>query len=70
MENREQLSAAFIPYLREFLARAKLAKPELAQVLVPVDLAVIPAIYAVVKQYELRRATSSLAKQAQPESLA
>lgn len=38
IENREQFSAAFIPYLREFLARAKLEKPELAQVQVPVEL--------------------------------
>ena len=38
IENRQQLSEAFIPYLREFLARAKLEKPELAQVQVPVEL--------------------------------
>lgn len=38
IENREQLSAAFIPYLREFLVRARLEKPELAQVQVPVEL--------------------------------
>jgi len=38
IENREQLFVAFIPYLREFLARANLEKPELAQVQVPVDL--------------------------------
>lgn len=38
IENREQLFAAFIPYLREFIGRAKLEKSELAQVQVPVDL--------------------------------
>lgn len=38
IENKEQLSAAFIPYLREFLARARLEKPALAQVQVPIDL--------------------------------
>ena len=36
--NRQQISAAFAPYLREFLERAKAEKPELAQVEIPAEL--------------------------------
>lgn len=35
IESKEQFSSAFIPYLREFLARARAPKPELTQVQIP-----------------------------------
>jgi 5-methylcytosine-specific restriction protein B len=38
IENRQQLSAAFIPYLREFLERARAEKLELSQVQIPAAL--------------------------------
>ncbi|MDD2742572.1 MAG: hypothetical protein PHV02_09880 [Rhodocyclaceae bacterium] len=38
IENKRQFSTALIPYLQEFLTRAKLDKPELTQVQVPLDL--------------------------------
>lgn len=38
IENRQQITAAFIPYLREFLDRAQAEKPELKQVQVSAEL--------------------------------
>jgi 5-methylcytosine-specific restriction protein B len=38
IEDRQQFAAEFIPYLREFMERAKADKPELAQVQIPSDL--------------------------------
>ena len=38
IQNRQQISTAFTPYLREFLARAKAEKLELAQVEIPAEL--------------------------------
>lgn len=38
IENRQQISAAFIPYLRQFLERAQAEKPELTQVQVSAEL--------------------------------
>ena len=38
LENWDQFKAAFLPYLREFLARANAEKPELSQVPIPTSL--------------------------------
>ncbi|MBI4997371.1 MAG: DUF3578 domain-containing protein [Rhodocyclales bacterium] len=38
IENKEHFASAFIPYLREFLVRARAAQPDLAQVQIPQEL--------------------------------